>query len=500
MKILHLQLKAASLILLLSLSTYGFAQKLDSYSLEATRSAIAETLKEPVLSSAHTAIKVLSLDSGKVIYEENASKLMQPASVLKIFGVGTALAKLGPDFRFVTSVYSTARPDAQGAVEDLTIYGRGDPTIAAKFYDGNYYRAMDEIAEKIYAAGVRKINGDLIGNQSYFTGPPFSPAWTWEDLQWYYGAEVSALSVNDNAVDLYIAPGLKEGDPCIITMGPQTDHVKIINRTTTVNITGSKELAIYRPLGENVIEVTGSLRLDEPNQFAGSLAVSRPAQMFVNLLRASLEKKGILVSGQSRVDSTALNTSGLIEIANRPSPVLSEIAARTLKTSNNLYTELIIRALAGTPLSLSKRTSLDLGLDVVKGTMFEAGIVANSHVMKDGAGLSRSDLITAETIVKFLIYMSNHRHSNSFRDALAIAGVDGTLRSRMVNTPAAGNVRAKTGTLNSVSGLAGYVKTAAGERLAFAILFNDISEETLGARYLIDEITVLLARLNQRSN
>ena len=153
---------------------------------------INEILDKPELSSAMVGVKVVSLDTGKTLFEENAHKLLRPASNMKIYTVATALDRLTPDFRFSTSVYATTRPDSSGVIKgDLTIYGRGDPSIAARFNNGDYFKGIDDLASRIVAAGVKRVDGDLVGDESYFVGPQYGAGWEWEDLTWYYGAEIT---------------------------------------------------------------------------------------------------------------------------------------------------------------------------------------------------------------------------------------------------------------------------------------------------------------------
>ena len=478
--------------------------------LEELRARIREVLANPVFASSHLAVKVASLDTGRVLFEQDARKWMQPASNMKLFTVAAALDRLTPDYRFITSVYAPARPDASGAVRgDLVVYGRGDPSFAVRFNpEGNtdYFRAIDDLAADIYAAGVRRVEGDLVGDESYFTGRPVPPGWEWDDLQWYYGAEVSALTVNDNSVDLTVKPGASVGAPARITLGPPTPLVTVVDRTTTVGRGVPRELSVTRPLGQNTIEVRGRLPLDDRG-YTASLAVSRPALVFVTMLRSSLERRGVVFSGrtrtvdaQARADGQPLQVSSLVEIAARKSPPLSVIAAQVLKPSQNLYAELLLRTLGKVSGAADpKLSSGDAGAQVVRSFLTQAGIDPAGLVMLDGSGLSRADLVTADTTLQLLTYMNRHRFSAAFREALPVAGLDGTLRNRMKGTPAQGNVRAKTGTLGTATTLCGYVFTAAGERLAFALLINNPPRDANPRAEFADAIAVLLASFNGRS-
>jgi serine-type D-Ala-D-Ala carboxypeptidase/endopeptidase (penicillin-binding protein 4) len=464
------------------------------------RAGIEEVLRRPELAPALAAVKVASLDTGRTLFEENARKLLVPASNMKLYTVAAALDRLTPDFRFKTSVYAQARPDASGTVRgDLVVYGRGDPTFAASLNGGDYFKAINELAESIKASGVRRVEGDLVGDESYFTGAPQGFGWEWSDLTWYSGAEVSALSVNDNALDLIVKPGAAVGAPCTITTGPPTPLVTVTNRTTTSARGEKRELIVYRGLGENVIEVGGSLPLGDPGWTAG-VAVSHPSLVFVYMLRASLAERGVQIAGRSRtVDARALtrgaspDAASLIEIAARESQPLGVIAGYALKPSQNLYTELILRALGRATSADAKLSSEEAGIEAVRAFLRSGGVETSEALFTDGSGLSRRDLVTAAATLQLLIYMSRHRYANVFREALPVAGVDGTLKNRMKGTPAAGNVRAKTGTLTGVASLSGYTTSAAGERLVFSIMLNNYPESSIMIRNHIDNIAVLLA-------
>jgi serine-type D-Ala-D-Ala carboxypeptidase/endopeptidase (penicillin-binding protein 4) len=472
---------------------------------------IAEVLRKPELAGAMVGIKVASLDTGRVLFEENASKLLRPASNMKLYTIAAALDRLSPDYRFTTSAYAMARPDAAGVLRgDLTIYGRGDPSIAARFNDGDYFKGLNDLATRIAASGVKRVEGDLVGDETYFTGPQYGSGWVWEDLQWWYGAEVSALTVNDNALDLSVKPGPQIGAPAIIITGPPDPLLTVVNRVVTIAKGSKRELTLHRGLNSDVLEIYGSLPVDDRGYSAG-VGISHPALLFIYLLRSALAQRGVTFTGKSRtvaapVYAATTNTPqpGGIEIASMQSPPLSLVAANTLKPSQNLYTELILRTLgkvvAPVPtVGNTIRTSEEAGLEVVRTFLKEAGVLPNSLTLTDGSGLSRNDMVTAEASVQLLTYMSRHRYAGAFRDALPIAGVDGTLRNRFKGTAAENNVRAKTGSLSSAASLSGYLTTAAGENLVFSIMVNNYSEDTEVRASCIDPITVLLASFAGRS-
>jgi len=484
--------------LLLFCVSSAVAQQTAPKTLPELKAKISEVLAKPELSSAIVGIKVVSLDNGRVLFEENATKLLRPASNMKLYTIAAALDRLSPDYRFSTSVYANTRPDAAGVVHgDLTIYGRGDPSLAARFNNGDYVKAIDDLATRIVAAGVKRVEGDIVGDESYFVGPKYGSGWDWEDLTWYYGAEITPLTVNDNALDLFIKPGTAIGQPALITTGPSDPLLTIVNKVTTSAKGSKREFSIHRGLGENTITITGSIPLEDRG-YTGGIGISHPGLLFVYMLRSSLAQKGVTITGASRIagSSTAFEN----EIATLQSPPFSVIAAKTMKPSQNLYAELILRTLGKvappTPSATTSnltQTSDDLGLEAVKTFLKTVGLRPEALVLDDGSGLSRNDMITADASVQLLTFMSKHRYATVFRDSLPIGGVDGTLRNRFKGTPAENNVRAKTGSLSSAASLGGYLTTAGGEKLAFSIMVNNYPHDLDPRSSCIDPIAVLLA-------
>lgn len=473
---------------------------------------IEQIVRQPALDPGFFAVKIVSLDTGKVIFEQDANKFVRPASNMKLYTVAAALDRLTPDFHFITSVYAKEKVDDGKIKGDLIIYGRGDPSIAARFNNGDYFKAINDLADRIVAAGVKRVKGDLIGDESYFNGVPQGSGWEWEDLQWSYGALVSALSINDNAIDLIVRPGEKAGAPVTITTGPPAASFMTISNRAITTARGTKSaLGIHRGLGANTLEISGTLAAGD-NGFTGGVAIPDPALAFVAMLRDALVKRGVkidgrlrtinarnggsLVTAQAKGPAQPANqpaTPDLVEITSLQSRPFNLIAAQTLKPSQNLYTELILRTLGKLTATDADEANEDAGLVAVRSFLRQAGAGDDEMHLNDGSGLSRNDMIMADATVELLTFMSKHRYAAEFRNALPIAGVDGTLRSRMRGTPAEGNVRAKTGTLSSVASLAGYVTTAGGERLVFSMMLNNYPDATAVRRESIDAIAILLA-------
>jgi D-alanyl-D-alanine carboxypeptidase/D-alanyl-D-alanine-endopeptidase (penicillin-binding protein 4) len=463
------------------------------------QSRIEQIVRQPALEPGFFAVKIVSLDTGTVIFEQDANKFVRPASNMKLYTVAAAFDRLTPDYRFITSAYAKEKVDDGKIQGDLIIYGRGDPSIAARFNSGDYFKGINDLADRIVAAGVKRVKGDLVGDESYFNGDALGSGWEWEDLKWSYGAPVSALTINDNAIDLIVRPGDKLGAPVGITTGPPAaSFMTILNRAITTARGSKSDLEIHRGLGANTLEISGTLAMGD-NGFTGGVAIPDPALAFVAMLRDALAKRGVKIDGRLRTVNSRSGGSILsgptlpIEIASYQSPPFSLIASHTLKPSQNLYTELILRTLGKMTGTTPTQSNEAAGLEVVRAFLRQAGVVDSEVALDDGSGLSRNDLIKADATVQLLTFMSKHKYFPQFREALPIAGVDGTLRTRMRGTPAEGNIRAKTGSLSSVASLAGYVTTASGERLVFSMMLNNFPDAAAVRRDSVDAIAVLLA-------
>ncbi len=475
--------------------------------LEDLQSRIRQRLFAPSVRRGRVGIKIVSLAGGKLIFEQESEKYFMPASNMKNFTVAAALERLTPDFRIVTSVYAAAMPDEQGSIHgDLRIFGRGDVSLSATFNDGDPYKGIDMLADKIIAAGVKRIGGSIVGDESHFRGNPIPATWEWDDLQWYYGAEISALQVNDGAVALSVTPG-RSGYACWVNLNPANTLIQVINLCTTSGT--SRNIQVTKRLDRNILEITGTMPVGDKG-FQGNVSFSRPADLFVALLKQRLEAKGVTVAGGTRLQPASIaGEPNQVEIARLESPPLSQIAARTMKPSQNMYTETLLwtlgehaRARTSYPnvggVTGKTATSAELGIGEVKGFLREIGLSEDVVMQHDGSGLSRHNLVTPAAVTALYTYMARQsRHSQAWRDSLTIGGIDGTLTNRFRGTAAAGNIRGKTGTIGQVSALSGYITTAAGEQLVFSILVNGVPE-TAARTSLIDDIVVGLANFNGR--
>lgn len=516
---------AASLIALL-LVTAAIGQTPASLAtLAELQQRLTEHVTNPRFAAGSLGVKVVSLDSGKTLFEHDAQKLFSPASNSKLYTVALALDTFGGDYRIKTSLYSAAKPDRRGTLKgDLIVYGRGDPTINTRLNGGDIFKALQPLVAALTNAGVKRVRGDLVGDDSFIHGPPYGSGWSWDDMQNYYGAEISALTINDNILQVIVKPGESEGAPGRITFSPATKYLIVSNRTQTVS-SGRRSIRVLRPIEENVLYVSGQMPIGETN-YTDDATVHNPAGLFVALFKEALARNGIKVSGKTRTanwldrQAKPLDLSQLVELGFIESLPMRDLAREVQKPSQNLYTDLLLARVGeaerrgparrdgseGTQRAGSEIgapiNSEDLGIRALRTFLAKAGVPRGDVQFEEGSGLSRNNLTTPNATIALLQYMSRHTEADAYLNALPIAGVDGTLRSRMRGTHAAGNVRAKTGTLRWANALSGHVKTAAGERLVFSIMLNRYvapdNEHT--GRVEIDKIAVMLAGFAGRSD
>ncbi|MBP6822846.1 MAG: D-alanyl-D-alanine carboxypeptidase/D-alanyl-D-alanine-endopeptidase [Acidobacteria bacterium] len=479
---------------------------------------ISALLDQPKFAAARWGVLVKA-GQDKIIFERDADKAFMPASNMKLYTTSAALDAFGSGFKIKTSVYATKPAKAGRIVGDLILYGRGDPNLSPRFEGENSDRYDDHVAadkiapierlaEQIRAAGVKTITGDLIGDDSYFADDLIGPGWEWDDLQFYYGAEVSALTVNDNCVSFTVKPGAKVGDKPKITVQPETEYIKIVNNATTA-ANGASRVGVNRPLNSNTFEFFGSIPRNR-EKFEINVAIHNPAMFAATLLKEALARRGIRVLGKTvHADAVArvakpFYESKLIEIAKVESQPMSEILKVVNKESQNLHTELLLRQLGAASVKEPggqheldeygrPKTTLARGNEARRQFLQKAGVDVVPLSLRDGSGLARQDLITPRATARLLEFMLTHPHFNVFRESLGIAGTDGTLERRMRDTAAAGNFRGKTGTLSYVNALSGYVTTKRGQVVVISSVGNNFVGPGREVTAVLDQICVMLA-------
>ncbi len=470
---------------------------------------IAGAIDESKFAAARWGVCVVSLRDGRTLYARDAERLFLPASNMKLYTTAAALDLLGADYRWRTSVYASASPEAQGLLSgDLTLYGRGAPDLAAHITRHTPVDHFKQLADELYSRGVRRVRGRIVGDESYFRGDALGDGWLWTDVQWYFGAEPSALSVDGNEVTVSIAPGAKVSEPAGVRLVPETDYVRVTNDADT----GAREvrpaIGVTRGLSDNEVRVWGEVPLGAA-AYGVRLAVHRPALWAAQLFKRALQARGIVVEGEAgardarvRADER-FDPGHAFELAAVTSAPLGEIVRVTNKESINLDAELILRTLgkergaAYAPNPDAERMRLrgddEAGAAVIRRWLRErAGAATELLALHDGSGLSRLDLITPAATVKLLQRMAASPAAEVFRASLPIAGRDGTLVERLRGARTVERINAKTGTLTYVHALSGYATAADGEPLAFAIICNEETDRAPGTN-IIDAIATLLA-------
>lgn len=447
---------------------------------------------------ARVGVFVMSPKDARVLYSRDGDKLFTPASNMKVYTTAVALDLLGPDYRWRTSVYAAKAPDSNGVVAgDLTLYGRGAPDLGSK--PKGDLPSLTKFADQLYQAGVREIRGHVIGDESYFRGEQFGLGWQWNDLQWYFGAQPSALSLDENSFEVTIAPGDKPGGNARVVINPDEKLVHLRNEATTAERDARSSIGIMRDLSANDLRVWGEFPVSG-GAFSAFLAFDKPALRAATVFRQVLIARGIKVSGEAKTrdfrvpDSEKFDPQKETELAYQDSEPLSEIARRTNKESNNLFAELLLRTIgkecgATAPESDARKQAQrgddEAGAAVVKAWLEENGIPSATLSIRDGSGLSRLDLVSPQSTARLFAAMLGKKASATFYGSLPVAGRDGTLAGRLKNV--SGKIFAKTGSLTFVHSLSGYASTAKGETVVFSIMCNDAQSDR-AAVGLLDKI------------
>jgi serine-type D-Ala-D-Ala carboxypeptidase/endopeptidase (penicillin-binding protein 4) len=457
---------------------------------------IDAVLAVPALDRSYWGILVRSAATGDTLYSLNAGKLLMPGSTLKIVTLAAAADRLGWDYAYDTRLVATGSIDAGAGIlsGDLLVVGSGDPSIMA----GDRVAAglFAEWAERLKANGVRTIDGRIIGDDNAFDDEALGPGWAWDDLQGRDAAGISGLQYNENMVQATIAPGATGGARAIVTFAPDGSNLDLDNQLTTIEAGTAPAIAARRSPGSNRLELRGSVPLDG-QPVVRLVSVDNPTLFFVAALRDALIAAGIDVRG-SAVDiddlTDAPSAADGTLIAGYRSPPLSTLAMRLMKNSQNLYAETLLKTIGGT----TGAPTFENGRRIAGETLIPWGVAAESLVQVDGSGLSRYNYLTPQTLVTLLMHINqDDRLRLPFEASLPIAGLDGTLATRMKGTAAEGNARAKSGTLANVRSLAGYVTTADGQPLIFAIIANNFGTMPEVAIAAIDAIVVRLAEFRR---
>jgi D-alanyl-D-alanine carboxypeptidase/D-alanyl-D-alanine-endopeptidase (penicillin-binding protein 4) len=447
---------------------------------------LGDILDSPPASDAIWGIHVKSIADKQTLYARNERKLFIPASNMKLFTTAVALAKLGPEFTFTTRLYAGGYSRGSMLRGDLFVRGAGDPTISESFH-GRATAVFEEWAGQLRRMGIREIKGDIVGDDNLFDEKELGAGWSWDDELTCYSARISALSFNDNCIRVTVLPGRNAGDRAIVRTEPLSGYPKITCTVTTVSDPGSVAINAHRDFGTHSIALSGQIPVASP-PFRVRFSVGNPTLFAATVLKETLERSGIRVRGKARdIDDTGKKPAyaGMRLVASYRSPPLSVIIGHVNKRSQNLYAELLFRTLGSI---YAAEGSTEKSAHVVKEWLSNVGILPDTLAIYDGSGLSRLNLVSPQHVTSLLEYMAGHPYFDYFYHSLPVAGVDGTLATRMQNTEAESRVRAKTGTLTHMVSLSGYLKDINDAWIAFSIMSNNCLRNPSEVRLLQDSI------------
>ncbi len=455
---------------------------------------VAEVADDPRWRRARLGILAVDGESGDTLYALEAGTTMAPASNLKILTTAAALHLLGPDYRWMTWV-TTEAPITEGVVQgDLLLYGTGDPSL-----DPGTARApgaFDELAAELVARGVRRVEGRVVGDGSYFSGPLRRDEWDPRDLNDWFTAASPALSYNENVVQLRVEASSAGASPVVHT-NPPHGGVAVDNQALTVPARPDGQIHMLRDDPDEPIRIVGEIARGGRDVYR-TMTVQDPALFAAHGFQAALERAGIVVTGtptsirdraDSPLSSARVFTSGSHRVLarHRSAPLIDALAVVNLE-SHNLYADLVLKTLGRV---IEGEGSFAAGARVVERfAVEEVGVAEGSLHILDGSGLAAENLVTPNALVAVLRHVLSSPYGGPFLETLPEAGTR-QLR-RMTRTAAARNLRAKTGTISGVSALSGLVYSADGRPIVFSIIGNDLSS-AWGAKRLEDELGQVFA-------
>jgi D-alanyl-D-alanine carboxypeptidase/D-alanyl-D-alanine-endopeptidase (penicillin-binding protein 4) len=456
------------------------------------------------LSRAFVGAQVVELSDGRVLYARNSERLFVPASNMKLFTTALALSRLGADYRLTTQIGAQVPIDATTGTlpGDLELVGGGDPSLSGREYPyrshtapGAIYSlsAIEELADQVIARGLKRIDGNVAGDDSRYVWEPQPGGWSSDSATREYGAPVSALVLHDNTFALTLRPAEHAGGLARITLAPPFENFAIDNHVLTID-RGERKIEFYRTASGRELHIWGKLPRDDAG-FREELAIGDPALYAAEVLRDALLRRGVAIRGEAVArhrfpDESSVTAPNLnVELAERRSPPLLDLLQVVDKVSQNLHAEILLREVA---VASGHVGSAEAGLEAMDDFLAGIGVAKSDHQFTDGSGLSRATLVTPAAITKLLASMNKSTYREQWFNLLPIGGEDGTLGSRFAGHPEARNVRAKTGTLDHVRAMSGYAESPEHGRVAFSFLVNNFAGPGAGVTAILDQLALAL--------
>ena len=454
-------------------------------------------------SHAFVGMRVVRLSDGQVLYAHNAERLFVPASNMKLLTTALALSKLGADYRLATQVGAEVPIGADGSLPgDLELVGGGDPSLSGREYPyrshaspGAVYsfRAIEELADQLVAHGLKRIDGNIIGDDSRYVWEPQPGPWSSDSASREYGAPVSALILHDNTFVLTLRPAEHPGGLARIALAPPFENFVIDNHVVTME-RGARRIRFYRSASGRELHLWGTIPKGDAG-YAQELAIGDPALYAAEVLRDALLRRGISIRGDAVAshrfpdESAEAASAPAVSLAEHHSPPLFELLQVVDKVSQNLHAEMFLREVA---IASGRAGSPEGGLAAMDEFVTGIGIPPSEYQFTDGSGLSPRTLVSPTAITKLLAYMNQSPNHEQWLNLLPIGGEDGTLGSRFAGHAEAHAIRAKTGTLDHVKAMSGYAETTTNGRVAFSLLVNHFEEPSPGVTRAIDELVLAL--------
>jgi D-alanyl-D-alanine carboxypeptidase/D-alanyl-D-alanine-endopeptidase (penicillin-binding protein 4) len=444
------------------------------------RARIDELLNAPSLKPAKLGVAVLDVESGKILYTRGEKMPLNPASNAKLVTTAAALSLLSPEYRFKTALYAD---EVRGSelVGNLYIKGYGDPSLETE--------DLWKMVSDLYAAGIRKVSGDLVVDDTFFDASRLPPAFDQKTDDRAYRSPTGAASLNYNAIAVTIAAAPEDGGKPRVTLSPQTPYIVVDNRARTgtsgkpaLNVTATEHG------DQTMLTITGKIvRGSEPRTFYKR--IFHPDRYLNATLGELLARRGVKVAGRQRSGEVPQKVRLLVSHVSEP---LSVLIREVNKSSNNFMAEQILKTLGAE--TFGRPGTWQKGLDAVARFLEEMGIARGSYQMQNGSGLYDADRFTAQLVVQVLQRAyRDFRIGADYVASLAVAGADGTVTHRMEGSAAERYVRAKTGTLDGVTCLSGFAGASGRPPLAFSVLMNAVPDTSAAeARHVQDNLAELL--------